>query len=112
MVSSTDDYPPGEQLSELADEMNSEIAVGNNWELIDIVEEELVSNNSIPYCEFVYTYNDTDNNEWAAVTAFFENNDRLYILFTIAGSDYYDVGQPIYYNPGVVQLPLAFLNFF
>jgi len=98
MVSSTGDYPPKEQLPEFADEMNSEIAVDNNWELIDIMEEELVSNNGIPYCEFIYTYNDTDNNEWAAVTAFFENAKRLYVLFAIVRSDYYDVGQPIYYG--------------
>jgi hypothetical protein len=98
MVSSTDDYLPKEQLPEFADEMNSEIAVDNNWELIDMIEEELVSNHGIPYCDFVYIYNDTDNNEWATATAFFENDNRIYVLFTTVGSDYYDIGQPIYYG--------------
>ena len=98
MVSSTGDYPPKEQLPEFADEMNSEIAVDNNWELIDTEGEELVSNHGIPYRDFVYIYNDPDNNEWATVTAFFENNNRLYVLFTTVRSDYYNIGQPIYYS--------------
>ena len=98
MVSSTGDYPPKEQLPEFADEMNSEIAVDNNWELIDTEGEELVSNHGIPYRDFVYIYNDPDNNEWATVTAFFENNNRLYVLFTTVRSDYYNIGQPIYYG--------------
>ena len=98
MVSSTDDYVPKDQLPEFVDEMNSGIAVDNNWELIDMMEEELVSNNDVPYSNFVYIYNDTDNNEWAIATAFFENNDRLYVLFTTIRSDYYDIGQPMYYG--------------
>ena len=98
MVSSTGDYPPEEQSPELADVMNSEIAIDNKWELIDIIEEESVSNNGIPYHEFMYIYNDPDNNEWATVTAFFENNNRLYVLFTTVRSDYYNIGQPIYYG--------------
>ena len=98
MVSSTDDYVPKDQLPEFVDEMNSGIAVDNNWELIDMMEEELVSNNDVPYSNFVYIYNDTDNNEWATATAFFENNDRLYVLFTTIRSDYYDIGQPMYYG--------------
>ena len=98
MVSSTDDYVPKDQLPEFVDEMNSGIAVDNNWELIDMMEEELVSNNDVPYSNFVYIYNDTDNNEWATATAFFENNNRLYVLFTTIRSDYYDIGQPMYYG--------------
>lgn len=98
MVSSTADYPPEEQPPELADVMNSEIAIDNNWELVDIIEEESVSNNGILYHEFMYIYNDPDNNEWATITTFFENNNRLYVLFTIVRSDYYDIGQPIYYG--------------
>jgi len=98
MVSSTDDYLPKDQLPEFVDEMNSGIAIDNNWELIDMMEEELVSNNDVPYSNFVYIYNDTDNNEWATATAFFENNNRLYVLFTTIRSDYYDIGQPMYYG--------------
>ena len=98
MVSSTDDYTPEEQLPELADEINSGIAVDNKWELIDIIEEESVSNNGIPYHEFMYIYNDTDNNEWVTMTAFFDDSNRLYILFAVVGSDYYDVGMFIYYS--------------
>ncbi len=98
MVSSTDDYPPEEQSPELADVMNSEIAIDNKWELIDIIEEESVSNNGIHYHEFMYIYNDTDNNEWVTMTAFFDNSNRLYVLFAIVGSDYYDIGMFIYYS--------------
>ena len=54
MVSSAGDYPPKEQLPEFADQMNSGIAVDNNWELIDMMEEELVSNHGMPYCDFMY----------------------------------------------------------
>ena len=98
MVSSTDDYPPEEQSPELADVMNSEIAIDNKWELIDIIEEESVSNNGIPYHGFMYIYNDTDNNEWVTMTAFFDDSNRLYVLFAVVGSDYYDIGMFIYYS--------------
>jgi len=98
MVSSTGDYLPKEQLPEFTDEMNSGIAVDNNWELIDTQENESVTENGIPYCDFVYIYNDQDNTEWATATAFFENDNRLYVLFTTVRSDYYDTGQPIYYG--------------
>ncbi len=97
MVSSTDSYLPKEQLPEFADEMNSGIAVDNNWELIDIQENESVTENGIPYCNFVYVYNDKDNNEWVTATAFFENDNRLYILFATIRSDYYDEGLSICY---------------
>ncbi|GAG91937.1 unnamed protein product, partial [marine sediment metagenome] len=93
MVSSTGDYLSKEQLPEFADEMNSGIAIDNNWELVDTEGEESVSNHGIQYHDFVYIYNDPDNNEWATITAFFENNNRLYVLFTIVRSDYYDMGQ-------------------
>ncbi len=98
MVSPAGDYPPKEQLPEFADQMNSEIAVDNSWELIDMMEEELVSNHGMPYCDFMYIYNDTDTNEWVTVTAFFENNNRMYVLFATVRSDYYNIGQPIYYS--------------
>ena len=98
MVSSTGDYLPKEQLPEFTDEMNSEIAVDNNWELIDIQENESVSQNGIPYCDFLYTYNDQDNNEWTTATAFFENDNRLYVLFATIRSDYYAAGLSICYS--------------
>ena len=62
----------------------------------DIEGEELVSNHGIQYRDFVYIYNDPDNNEWTTMTAFFENNNRLHVLFAIVISDYYDIGQTIY----------------
>ena len=43
-------------------------------------------------------YNDTDANEWVTVTAFFENNNRMYVLFTTVRSDDYNIGQPIYHG--------------
>jgi len=98
MVSSTGDYLPKEQLPEFTDEMNSEIAVDNNWELIDIQENESVSQNGIPYCDFAYTYNDQDNNEWTTAIAFFENDNRLYVLFATIRSDYYAEGLSICYS--------------
>ncbi len=97
MVSPAGDYIPKEQLPEFTDEMNSGIAVDNNWELFDIQESESVSQYGIPYCDFVYTYNDQDNNEWAIVTVFFENDNRLYLLFATIRSDYYDTGLSICY---------------
>lgn len=101
MVSPTGDYPPKDQFPSFVDEMNSEIAIDNNWELIDIEENELVSKNGIPYCDFIYVYNDPDNNEWATAIALFENNNRLYVLFATVRSDYYDMGQPIYF--GIIE---------
>jgi len=98
MVSSAGDYLPKEQLPEFIDEMNSGIAGDNNWELIDMMEEELVSNHGISYRDFVYIYSDTDNNEWATAAAFFENDNRLYVLFATVRSDCYDTGQPMYYG--------------
>ncbi len=101
MVSPTGDYPPKDQWPGFVDEMNSEIAIDHDWELIDIQKNELVSKDGIPYCEFIYRFNDPDNNEWATATAFLESNNRLYVLFATVRSDYYNMGQPIYY--GIIE---------
>ncbi len=96
MASPTNDYPPSSQFRDFADGLSSDIADDNNWEFVDVQENEFVNGNDITFHDFIYVFKDVDNNEWAVATAFFEGNDRLYILFATVSDDYFEMGESIY----------------
>lgn len=96
IISSTGDYPPEEQFSALADEMAESVTGDYDWSQIDKQENDEVLKNGIDYKEFVYKFNDNDNNEWTLPICFIEHNNRLYIFFGIVMADYYGIAQPIY----------------
>jgi len=96
MASASDDYPPSEEYRDFADEMSSDIAAENNWEVVDVQENEFVNGNDITFHDFIYRYKDQDNNDWATVIAFAEGSSRLYVLFATVRSDYFSLGESIY----------------
>ncbi len=96
MASALDDYPPSDQYRDFAGEMSSDIASDNNWEVVDVQENEFINRNDITFHDFIYRYIDQDNNDWATAIAFFEGSDRLYVLFTTVRSDYFEMGESIY----------------
>jgi hypothetical protein len=96
MASALDDYPPSDRYRDFADEMSSDIAADNNWEILDVQENEFVNGNDITFHDFVYTYRDQDNNDWATAIAFAEGSSRLYVLFVTVRSDYFEMGRSIY----------------
>ncbi|OFW63935.1 MAG: hypothetical protein A2Z35_03790 [Actinobacteria bacterium RBG_19FT_COMBO_36_27] len=96
LASPSGDYPQSDQYKDYADEISSGIEVESNLKLVDVQEEEKVTGKGIKYHEFIYLYNDSDNNEWAEVMAFSEYNNRLYILFATVMDDYFDMGESIY----------------
>ena len=96
MASASDDYPPSDQYRVFADEMSSDIAADNDWEVVDVQENEFVNGNDITFHDFIYRYKDQDNNDWATVIAFAEGSSRLYVLFTTVRSDYFSMGESIY----------------
>ncbi len=96
MASASDDYPPSDQYRDFADEMSSDIAADNNWEVVDVQENEFVNGNDITFHDFIYRYKDQDNNDWATVIAFAEGSSRLYVLFATVRSDYFSMGESIY----------------
>ena len=96
MASASDDYPPSDQYRDFADEMSSDIAADNDWEVVDVQENEFVNGNDITFHDFIYRYKDQDNNDWATVIAFAEGSSRLYVLFATSRSDYFSMGESIY----------------
>ncbi len=96
MASPTNDYPPSDQFQDFANELSSDIADEHNWELVDVQENESVTKKGIKYHDFIYLFNDPDNNEWAIAVAFSESNDRLYVLFATVMYDYFKMGESVY----------------
>jgi hypothetical protein len=96
MASPTSDYPPSDQFRDFADDLSSDIADENNWEFVNVQENEFTNENDITFHDFIYVFKDQDNNEWAIVVAFFEGNDRLYILTGMVMDDYFEMGESVY----------------
>ena len=96
MASASDSYPPSDQYRVFADDMSADIAADNNWEVQGVQENEFVNGNDKTFHDFVYTYRDQDNNDWATAIAFAEGSSRLYVLFTTVRNDYFEMGQSIY----------------
>ncbi len=96
MASPMDDYPSSDQFSDFADELSSDIADDNSWELVDVQENESVTGKGMTFHDFIYLFNDPDTNEWAIVIAFIEGSDRLYVLFGTVGYDYFSMGESVY----------------
>jgi len=98
LASPVGDYPTYDKYGDFADEISSGIAEDNNWKLVDVQENESVTENDVMYNDFIYLFNDPDNTEWALAVAFSEVNDRLYILFGTVMQDYFDMGESVYHG--------------
>jgi len=98
LASPVGDYPPYDEYGDFADEISSGIAEDNNWKLVDVQENESVTENDVSYHDFIYLFNDPNNTEWALAIAFSEVNDRLYILFGTVMQDYFDMGESVYHG--------------
>ncbi|MEA2015864.1 MAG: hypothetical protein U9O59_04040 [Actinomycetota bacterium] len=97
IASPENDYPPSSQYPGFAEDVSSTIAAENRWEQVgDVQENELVTEKGINYKDFVYVFEDQNNNEWAVVVAFIEENNRLYILFDTVMQEYFDMGESVY----------------
>lgn len=99
MASPVDDYPPSSEYKSFADELSSSIASEYNWESSgEVQENELVTEGGIEFKDFIQTFKDQDNNDWAIAIAFIEGDERLYVLFTTVMGQYFSMGESIYFG--------------
>jgi hypothetical protein len=96
MASPIGDYPPADQYKTVAEEICSGASGEQNWELIEVQENESVTKKGTKYQDFIYLYKDPDNTEWAMVVSFTEAGERLYMLFGTVMDSYFEMGEAVY----------------
>ncbi|MBN2073186.1 MAG: hypothetical protein JW770_04485, partial [Actinobacteria bacterium] len=96
MASPVDDYPPAGEYKSFADEISSGVAGEHNWELVDVQENESITERGLKYHDFIYVFREQNNTEWAVVVSFSEANSRLYVVFGTVMDSYFEMGEAIY----------------